>query len=656
MKKIRPFLAVSTALVFLLAPAFIFNSDTGPNRLPVNGYGSNLNPAVNRGCATEEYMKLQLEKYPTYKKTMETLEQQVNAYIENNKDKVRSGIITIPTVFHIVYNAGQPSQNLSYSQIQTQLDVLNKDFTRTNSDTNLTPAAFKPLGADVQVRFCMARRDPDNNPSVGVTRTSTTAVQFGLDDAVKFTSLGGRDAWDRNKYLNVWVCNLEGGLLGYAQYPGGNPATDGVVIDFQYTGTIGTASPPFHLGRTATHEVGHWLALRHIWGDDNGACWGNDGIDDTPNQAGETGGCPLYPRLDACTPNAPGIMFMNYMDYSDDACMNIFTTGQSTMMNAVMNTSRLPLQSSSGCSEASGIPIAAFSSDSVSILFGNSVHFSDQSAGIPTSRQWTFTGGNPLTSTQQNQTVQYSTPGHYTVKLRVSNSFGSDSLTIVNYIKVRGADLNTIALVSPPNLTRQTVSGSDTSRVHFTWRKSSSHPSVNYKFKIRKTGNNPEFVFTSNSGGSDSAASIKKSTLDSIAQIIGTTGDSVRCSWRALAYNGVDSLTSNTFLITLVRSTIGIQVISTEIPGRFELYSNYPNPFNPVTKIRFDVPNFNGEGIVNITVYDILGKQTAVLVNKHLKAGKYETDWDASHFPSGIYFYRITTGDFTQTRKMILVK
>ena len=147
-----------------------------------------------------------------------------------------------------------------------RVDVLNADFRRLNADANNT----WPQAQDSEIEFCLATVDPNGNATTGITRTSTNTTAFGTNDQVKSNSSGGKDAWDASKYMNMWVCDISGGILGYAQFPGGNPATDGVVIDYQYFGTIGTASASFDLGRTATHEVGHYLNLRHIWGD--GGC------------------------------------------------------------------------------------------------------------------------------------------------------------------------------------------------------------------------------------------------------------------------------------------------------------------------------------------------------------------------------------------------
>ena len=282
------------------------------------------------------------------------MNEQVDAWIRAHGNEHRSGgVITIPTVVHVVYRTS--IQNISQAQIQSQIDALNEDYSKTNADASNVPAAWQGIAADAQIQFCLAQRDPQGMPHTGITRTATQETSFGLDDQVKYTSQGGHDAWPRNEYLNIWVCGLGGGLLGYAQFPGQPAATDGVVIGYNYFGRTGTVSAPFNKGRTTTHEVGHWLGLYHIWGDDGGACNGSDQVNDTPNQASETYGCFAAGsvRTDNCSPSAPGYMWMNYMDYTDDACMYMFTAGQTARMNSVLNTSRAALQNSQGC-----VPVA----------------------------------------------------------------------------------------------------------------------------------------------------------------------------------------------------------------------------------------------------------------------------------------------------------
>jgi hypothetical protein len=241
-------------------------------------------------------------------------------------------LITIPVVVHVVYR--RDVENISKQQINTQITVLNRDYRATNPDKSNVPAAFQSLVADSKVEFALAKRDPDGKQTDGVTRTKTDVPEFGADDSVKKASQGGVTAWPANRYLNIWVCNLGGGLLGYAQFPGGPARTDGVVILHSAFGTTGTAKAPFALGRTATHEVGHWLNLRHIWADTMG-CSGGDRVADTPNAAGPNYGKPTFPHI-TCNNGPNGDMFMNYMDYVDDAAMFMFTAGQAGRMNATL--------------------------------------------------------------------------------------------------------------------------------------------------------------------------------------------------------------------------------------------------------------------------------------------------------------------------------
>ena len=248
----------------------------------------------------------------------------------SSRDTVANEIITIPVVVHIIYNNAQ--QNISDAQVISQLKVINEDFRRLNADAAFTPSAFLNAAADSRIMFCLAQVDPRGRPKKGIIRKQTTKTSFTYDDAMKFSAAGGDDAWDARKYLNIWVCNMQGNSLGYATEPGSPLDKDGVVIQYNAFGNVGSLNPLFNKGRTATHEIGHWLGLKHIWGDDN--C-GNDYIDDTPTQESYNNNCPSFPHLSACSPNANGDMFMNFMDYTNDACMNMFTNGQKSTMRGL---------------------------------------------------------------------------------------------------------------------------------------------------------------------------------------------------------------------------------------------------------------------------------------------------------------------------------
>ena len=237
----------------------------------------------SRNCHTMDHLDYQRTLDPKVDGRMDRIQQFTEDYLKKNPTEKLNQVITIPIVFHVIYRTS--AENISDAQVLSQLQVLNDDFRRLNADANNTWSQ----AVDTEIEFCLATVDPNGNPSTGITRTQTSVSSFGTNDAMKFTAQGGKDAWDRDSYLNYWVATIGGGILGYAQFPGGGAATDGVVCDSKYTGTNGTAQAPFNLGRTGTHEVGHWLNLRHIWGDGN--CNQDDFVADTPDSDGANYGC-----------------------------------------------------------------------------------------------------------------------------------------------------------------------------------------------------------------------------------------------------------------------------------------------------------------------------------------------------------------------------
>ncbi|MCL4129854.1 UNVERIFIED_CONTAM: hypothetical protein GTU68_065460 [Idotea baltica] len=311
-----------------------------------------------------EYLEQQIQNDPGLVERMEQIERFTQSYALQYPDGGTRAVVTIPVVVHVVYRTS--TENISDAQIQSQIDVLNADFRRLNSDAdNVWSQA-----ADAEIEFCLATVDPCGRSTNGITRTVTTTSGFGKSNSLKSDDLGGKDAWPADEYMNLWVCNIGGGTLGYAQFPGGAAATDGVVIDYRYMGTSGTATAPFDLGRTGTHEVGHYLNLRHIWGD--GGCGVDDFISDTPDSDAENYGCAIG-HVSCMTTD----MVQNYMDYSDDACMNLFTSGQKTRMKALFGAggSRVGLLTSNGC----GTP-----NDSVDVAFviDNTGSMSEEIAGV----------------------------------------------------------------------------------------------------------------------------------------------------------------------------------------------------------------------------------------------------------------------------------
>lgn len=273
-------------------------------------YVSQSNPEIYDIIADTEKM---IQRQEEYRQSIFTVQQ----------------IRVIPVVVHVLYNTS--AQNISDEQIISQIRILNEDFRRKEGTKG---HSTHPVSADSKIEFRLAEVDPQGNPTNGITRTQTNTKMFDGDDSMKFSRSGGKDAWDTTRYLNIWTCSLGDDLLGYAQFPGEDEKTDGVVILFNAFGDTGNVQAPFNLGRTTTHEVGHWLGLRHIWGD--GGCSADDGFKDTPRSDQPNFGAPSHPLIHCGSDD----MFENYMDYTDDGAMSIYTQMQSERMNATLDTYR----------------------------------------------------------------------------------------------------------------------------------------------------------------------------------------------------------------------------------------------------------------------------------------------------------------------------
>ncbi|MHA6248526.1 T9SS type A sorting domain-containing protein [Pontibacter sp. CAU 1760] len=408
----------------------------------LSGFAQSFIPP-GRTCATEAYLGVQQQQDPNLKLRQQQLQQQVQQALAQQgqgQSLQADVVITIPVVFHVVYTS--PAENISDEAIKSQLEVLNADFRRRNADTLQTPEHFRPFAADTKIQFCLASVDPNGNPTTGITRTASSSAFDYTSDNVKHTERGGIDIWDRNLYLNIWVCRIKGDVLGYAASPGARAASDGVVIHYTSVG-----SPPsnafvssYNRGRTATHEVGHWLGLNHIWG--NGySCSDSDGIEDTPNQMGENGGCHTGIKI-SCEDSPFGDMYQNYMDYTDDACMNIFTKGQACYMQTLLATSRSTILNAITCSNRLRADFRTTALSDTLTTAGASVQFTDASQGVrPASWYWEFEGGVPAISTQEHPVVTYPQPGMYSVKLTIANESQSSNALKEKFVHVTVNDL-----------------------------------------------------------------------------------------------------------------------------------------------------------------------------------------------------------------------
>jgi len=292
-------------------------------------------PPTRRRCGTMQVHHRLLERDPQFRTRQAELERRTHNRLAEGAP-VRKTITTVPVVVHVLYHT--TAEKITSAQVKSQLAVLNKDYRATNPDRAQVPDVWKGLVTDARVRFSLATKDPAGKRTTGILYVRTSQSSFGDDDSMKARATGGSDAWPSSRYLNVWVCSLDGGLLGYAQFPGGPAKTDGVVILNSAFGSTGTAAEPFDLGRTATHEVGHWLNLRHIWGDTED-CSGTDFVADTPNAQHPNYGKPRFPHV-SCQNGPNGDMFMNYMDYVDDDAMFMFTAQQVVRMQASLDGPR----------------------------------------------------------------------------------------------------------------------------------------------------------------------------------------------------------------------------------------------------------------------------------------------------------------------------
>ena len=289
---------------------------------------------AQQGCRSTDYKQALLNADPGLFSRMQSIERFTQERLKRPTVAVNGAqgggqapqIITIPVVVHVVYNSS--AQNISDDQINSQILVLNRDYRKLNTDTAQIPSYYRELAADCRIQFALAAIDTNGNSTTGIVRTHTNVSVFSYNDAVKFKSKGGDDGWDRDRYLNLWVCKLTDGILGYASIPGSQKPVDGVVIDFAAFGTKGAAQAPYNLGRTATHEIGHWLNLIHIWGDSD--C-GDDYVDDTPTQQTSTRGNPSG-MIFSCGNTPYGNLYMDYMDFTDDIGMHLFTYGQRARM------------------------------------------------------------------------------------------------------------------------------------------------------------------------------------------------------------------------------------------------------------------------------------------------------------------------------------
>ncbi len=629
-----------------------------------------LGAQAQRNCGSMEVLERLKTEDPSYVAKMGEIEEHTAEFIRNHQGSTEA-VITIPVVIHVLYNTSV--QNITDAQILSQMDVLNEDFRLLNADHVNTPSVFAGLKADCEINFVLAKRDPNGNATTGIIRKSTTVTSWSSNDYVKYSSRGGDDAWPAGSYLNIWVCNLGGGLLGYAQFPGGATATDGVVIGYNYFGRTGTLSAPFNKGRTATHEVGHWLNLRHIWGDAN--C-GNDLVDDTPTQQTSNYGCPSHPKI-TCS-NVNGDMFMNYMDYTDDACMFMFSAKQKLRMQAVLAAggSRATLATSLGgtaptggttCSVPNGLTSSNVANTTATLNWNSTGATSyNVQYKLATATTWTTTSTTATSlaltgltaGTSYNFQVQSVCSGGTTSAYSATVTF---STLAASGCGVDAYESNNTAATANTVSVSATVAGTRNGLIcpagDIDWFKF-NNLSTAKNIKVTLTNLPADYdiyLYRSTSTTKVLKSSVKTGTTsESIAYNNGTVGTYMV---KVQGYNNATNASGQYTLTIQIGSTTfrmnqdgTQQTISGSTEESLSNVNIYPNPANSMVNLEF---NANQSGQAQIRFIDQMGR-VAQTYYQTTTAGNNLMNLDINSVPAGVYFVQMISNEQTITKRLVI--
>lgn len=576
-------------------------------------------------CVTMQKDSINSIRHPEWKASRAQLEKKLQAHIHSQKFKQQrtssggSALYTIPVVVHVIHNISSghiTGKNIPTQQILDQIAVLNEDYRRVNADTSNTPSLYKPVAADVQIEFCLAVRDPNGNPTNGIVRVYDSQPSFDAYSTSDEIYLKGLSYWPSDQYLNIWVCDLASPALGYAQFPNDiSSTTDGVVIDYSTFGRNISTSTKYNLGRTTTHEVGHWLDLIHIWGDVND-CSGDDFCADIP---------PCSDQYYSSKPNCVAPlqcgnvrMIQNYMDYSDDVCMNLFTADQKDRMQSAMAVAprRIAIQSSLGCCNTCYVPHADFKASRTEAKVAQTIVFTDQSTGNINSYSWDFgNGASPATATGIGpHTVTYTTDGYKDVSLTTTGTYGTDTQTKNSYIFIK---------VTPPaaNFVASKTTGVDVNEI---------------------------ITFTNNSTGfiDDYNWDFGTDAVPSTATGIGPHS----VSYSSKGFKTV-SLTTTTISPAATSNKTKNSYIAVGILDNSDLYV-YPNPAQDVVSL---VMTFQYPTKVQVLIYDRLGRK---LLDQETPASIiYNETIEVKQWADGLYIIKVIAGDSSvSTWRMLVIK
>ncbi len=623
-------------------------------------YSQNSKP---RDCGTQEHLAWMIQQDPNLETKMKAEEAKIQAYITTHEQELTSAktVVTIPVVIHIVYST--TAQNLADSRVTEQLNVLNTDYAGLNIHSMF---GFSPsLKANCEIQFCLAQRKADGTATTGIERRQTTVSSFSTNDAVKHYSSGGLDAWDPTKYLNIWVCNLSGGVLGYAQFPtSGINSTYGVVIMYNAFGVTGAAAP-FNLGGTASHEVGHCLNLYHIWGDDGTACTGTDNCGDTPNQAGYNSGMPAYPHV-TCSNSPTGDMFMNFMDYTDDAGYSNFTPGQKVRMQALVvsggalysliNSNGCQPPATGGCNPASGLNATAIATTTatlnwVAVTAALSYNLQYRIVGATS---WTSAGN--LTTTSKNLTGLVAA-SNYEFQVQTVCSSGTASFSGSGTFSTTSAGCIDV-YESNESLTAAKLIAVNSNII----AKIGTATDVDW-FQFANTTSQKKIKITLTNLPADYDVILYKSNGNQvgISQAAGTTNESIVYNSGAVGtyyvkifgYNGVFNSASCYTLNAAIGATNfrGTDDNFEEASTTMDL-SVYPNPATNQLNLDF---NTSLSEKTMIRMMDVTGRVVRTDTYDSTK-GMNQYSIDLSGLGNGIYFVELTSGSQRYSRKVTISK
>ncbi len=640
-------------------------------------------------CGTPEHEQKMRALYPQIAQVEAELELETRNFSE---ERSAPPVYVIPVVFHVIHQNG--NENIPDANIYDQLRILNEDFRKLNEDTSDIITSFKNVAADAEIEFRLAQKDPNGNCTNGIDRIYSVLTN-DADDNSKL------NPWPRSKYLNVWIVKSIGsGAAGYAYLPSSahfNAAADGIIILYNYIGSLAPATPA--QSRALTHEIGHWINLNHTWGNTNnpGVSCGDDNVSDTPITKGWTS-C----NLSGANCNASIVEnVQNFMDYS--YCSKMFTAGQKTRMRASLTSSTAQRSSlwtstnltATGTTGTNNLCKAEFKANKNAACVNSTITFTDQSYNVPTSWSWSFPGGTPSTSNVQNPSVTYANPGVYDVTLTVTNASGTQTKTKTGFISV-SATTGSMALPLAESFESSTVPNSDWSVVNpagNTWTVTSAagssgtssvmiqntttsmgsvdelySPSISVPssmkiyFKVayaqRTSATNDKLqVYTSSNCGSSWIPRYTKMG-SGLATRTSTSTNFVPTSTQWRQDSAVLPI-GNVFVKFVFTSESGNNIYLDDInifgpnsinePATSSNFVVYPNPsLNGSVKAVIDL---NESATNELFVYDLLGKEIQHITPEKRPAGAHVYDFNLS---SGVYFIKATAGKQSYTQKVIV--